>query len=325
MSHELEIIDGVAQMAYAGETPWHKLGTPVSNDLTPEEMMKVAGLDWSVHEVESFVEFEDKKIATGQKSLIRSTDHSVLTNTGPNWNPVQNAEAFNFFDEYVRAGGMEMHTAGSLKGGKHVWALAKIKESFELFGGDKVDSYLLFSNPHVYGKSIDIRFTPIRVVCNNTLTMSLDSQSKNAAKHGHRTIFNADTVKETLGIATDKFSKYKEMAEFLGSKRFKEESLVQFYNEVFPNTSRTASSEKHVQELKDLSRNAKLSHAMLETQPGAEYAEGTWWQALNSVTFLTDHIQGNNDDNRLHSQWFGHNQTRKVKAAERAVQYALAS
>ena len=73
---------------------------------------------------------------------------------------------------------MEMHTAGSLKGGQQVWALAKIKESFDVFGKeDTVESYLLFSNPHQYGKSIDIRFTPIRVVCNNTLTFSLNSHA----------------------------------------------------------------------------------------------------------------------------------------------------
>ena len=112
------------------------------------------------------------------KALVRSSDNKVLTNIGQIWNPVQNEEAFEFFSEYVLAGDMEMHTAGSLKGGQMVWALAKVKESFDLFGGDKVESYLLFSNPHLYGKSIDIRFTPIRVVCNNTLSLSLEQQAE---------------------------------------------------------------------------------------------------------------------------------------------------
>lgn len=317
MAHMIET------MAYAGELPWHGLGTKVSNDLTPVQMMQKAGVDWKVHEVESFIEFDGKKMKTGQKSLVRETDGKILTNVGENWHSLQNEQAFEFFNEYVLAGDMEMHTAGSLKDGQYVWALAKVNESFDVFGGDQVDSYFLFSNPHVYGKSIDVRFTPIRVVCNNTLTFALDSQADRAVKIGHRSEFDADQVKTTLGIAHEKFAKYKEMAKFLGSKRFSVELLLQYYNEVFPLTS---GQDKQKEITKDtISRMAAQSLDVLETQPGAEFAEGTWWQAFNSVTFVTDHIQGRNADNRLHSQWFGNNQLRKIKAAEKAVEFALAA
>ena len=99
---------------------------------------------------------------------------------------------------------MEMHTAGALKGGQIVWALAKVKESFDLFKGDTVESYLLFSSPHKFGQSIDVRFTPIRVVCNNTLTLSLDQNSVNSVKVSHKRAFNADEVKDMLGLLIDK-------------------------------------------------------------------------------------------------------------------------
>lgn len=313
----------VETMAYAGQVPWHGLGVSVSNDLTPAQMMQKAGVDWGVEEVESFVEFKGDRIPTGQKSLVRSTDGRILTNVGKDWKPVQNEEAFDFFNEYVLAGDMEMHTAGSLRDGQVVWALAKVKESFDIFGGDQVDSYLLFSNPHQYGKSIDIRFTPIRVVCNNTLTMSLNEQAQRAVKVGHRSEFNADAVKETLGIAHEKFAKYKEMAEFLGKKRFDMDALIQYYNQVFPSTSRNG--EKDVKTYDDLSRSAQQAFDVLHTQPGANFAEGSWWQALNSVTYITDHVQGRNAENRLHSQWFGNNQRRKVQAAEQAVKFATAA
>ena len=171
MAHQVET------MAYAGQVPWHGLGVPVSNDLTPTQMMQKAELDWKVREVEAFIEFDGKKMPTGQKSLVRETDGKILTNVGENWKSVQNEQAFEFFHEYVMAGDMEMHTAGSLKGGQMVWALAKINNTMDFFKGDQVDSYLLFSNPHQYGKTIDIRFTPIRVVCNNTLTLSLDQKT----------------------------------------------------------------------------------------------------------------------------------------------------
>ena len=321
MAHEVEMIDGVAQMAYAGDVPWHGLGVEVSNDLTPEQMMRKAGLDWSVEKVDSFIDVDGERIPTGQQSLVRSSDNKILTNVGGDWNPVQNSEAFEFFSEYVLAGDMEMNTAGSLKGGSNVFALAKVKDSFTILGEDQVDSYLLFSNPHQYGKAIDVRFTPIRVVCSNTLTFSLNSASKNFVKLNHRSVFDADQVKETLGIAHDKFSQYKEMAEFLSTRRFTAETLVQFYNDVFPYTHK----ESEVKTVKDLSKNARDAYEVLETQPGANFGEGTWWQALNSVTYLTDHKLGRNADTRMQSAWFGVNQSRKIKAANKAVEYATAS
>ena len=318
MAHQVET------MAYAGELPWHGLGVPVSNDLTPVQMMEKAGVDWTVEEVETFINYRGDQKPTGQKALVRSTDGQILTTVGENWKPVQNEEAFGFFSEYVFAGNMEMHTAGSLRDGKMVWALAKVKESFDLFGGDEVESYLLFSNPHQYGKSIDVRFTPIRVVCNNTLSLSLGMESERSVRVGHRVDFNPSEVKSALGIASEKLATYKEMAEYLGGKRFTMDSLIEYYNNVFP---RTADKKVQGQKLSadTLSRNAKLCLEALESQPGAEFAEGSWWQAYNSVTFITDHVQGRNADNRLYSSWFGGNQVRKKNALETAIEFAEAA
>ena len=331
MAHEVEMINGVAQMAYAGDVPWHGLGTEVSNDLTPQQMMQKAGLDWTVEKYDAVINVPHasgatQTIKTGQSALVRSLDNKILTNVGPDWNPVQNETAFEFFSEYVMAGDMEMHTAGSLRGGQNVWALAKIKESFDVFGEDTVEAYMLFSNPHQYGKGINIRFTPVRVVCANTLEWSLGAKAERSVSVGHRNVFDPEAVKTTLGIASQKFAKYKDMAEFLGSRKVTAESLIRYYNDVYPNTSRKEDKiDSPVSSYDDLSRNAKLCYDALETQPGAQFAEGSWWQALNSVTYITDHVQGRNAENRLHSQWFGGNQVRKVKAAERAVELANAA
>lgn len=322
MAHEVEIINGQAQMAYAGDVPWHGLGVQVSNDLTPRQMMEKAGLDWSVEKVDTFYRYKGDNHKTGKQALVRSSDGKILSQVGEGWNPVQNEEAFEFFSEYVLAGDMEMHTAGSLKGGENVFALAKVKESFSILGDDQVDSYLLFSNPHQYGKCIDVRFTPIRVVCSNTLTMSLNARSNNQVKLNHRAVFDADKVKETLGIAHEKFAKYKEMAEFLSTKKFSVENLIAYYNEVFPYTHK---SSDNISKFDDLSKNAREAYSVLETQPGAEFGAGTWWQALNSVTYLTDHKMGRSADTRMESAWFGANQARKIKAVNKAVEYATAA
>jgi len=261
---------------------------------------------------------DDNVIEVKDKALIRSRDRKVLDIVSDDWNPVQNSEAFDFFNEFVMAGDMEMNTAGSLKDGKIVWGLAKVKQSFELFKGDQIDSYLLFSNFHTYGCSTDVRFTPIRVVCNNTLTLSLSSAVERMVKISHRRQFDAANVKEMLGIATDKLEKYKEMAQFLGSKKAKHESIVEYFERIFP-ASEAAKEEKKI------SKNAALALDILHTQPGAEYAEGTWWPVYNTVSYMTDHLLGRSADTRLQSAWYGYNKGLKVKALEAAVAMAEAA
>lgn len=318
MAHMIEMVNGKAQMAYAGDTPWHGLGTKVPADLTPAQMLEAAGLDWSVSKVPAYAKIAGKNVAIGQSALVRSMDDKILDVVSDDWNPVQNEEAFDFFNDFVAAGDMEMHTAGSLRDGQIVWGLAKVKESFELFKGDQIDSYLLFSNFHKYGFSTDVRFTPIRVVCNNTLTLSLNSKVERMAKISHRQVFNPDDVKGMLGIATNKLAQYKEMASFLGSKRYNDENIVEYFTRIFPVTG---SNEK---KKKEVSKNAQYALDVLETQPGAEYAAGTWWQAFNAVTFLTDHVIGRSADTRLTSAWYGYNKGVKTKALETAIEMAEA-
>jgi phage/plasmid-like protein (TIGR03299 family) len=307
MAHQVET------MAYAGEVPWHGLGKQVLPDLSPEQMLYEAGLDWSVEKVPAFAEVNGEKVAVGKSALVRSSDSKVLDVVGDDWNPVQNAEAFGFFADFVSEGNMEMHTAGSLKGGQMVWALAKVKdESFELFGDDRVDSYLLFSNPHMYGKSIDVRFTPIRVVCNNTLTLSLGTSSKNSVKVSHRTQFDAEQVKETMGIASSKLNQYKEMSQFIASKRFTEDSKIEYLEKLFPVLGEAKRKQR--------SKGAQGVLDILDTQPGAEYGEGTFWQLFNGVTYYVDHEMGRNADNRMNAAWFGSGVKKKQDALALAVE-----
>ena len=256
-----------------------------------------------------------QQIATAN-TMHRRSRYSGLSD---DWNPVQNEKAFEFFNDFIAQGGMKMETAGSLDSGRIVWALAKVEDSFELFGQDRIDSYLHFTNFHKYGFSTDVRFTPIRVVCNNTLTLSLSSAVERMAKISHRKVFVAEDVKGMLGIAKDKLTKYKDMAQFLGSKKAKDEDIVQYFTRVFPVTGSNETKKKEV------SKNAQMAMDVLKTQPGAEYAEGTWWQPFNAVTFLTDHLAGRTPDSRLTSAWYGYNKGVKTKALELAIEMAEAA
>ena len=298
------------------ETPWHGLGKPVPGDLTPEQMLEAADLNWTVKKVPAFVTIDGKQVSLGRSALVRDKDNSILDVVTEDWNPTQNIEAFDFFDDFVRNGDMDMETAGSLHGGKIVWALARVHESFELFGGDRVDAYLLFTNPHKFGQSIDIRFTPTRVVCNNTLTLALNSRSANQVRVTHRTKFDADKVKEVLAISHSKMESYKETAAFLGKKRYNGQSLIDYFNQIFP----VAGEAKN----KDISKNAKRAMELVSSQPGAEFAEGTFWQALNAVTYITNHELGRTADSRVQSLWYGASKDLNANALKLAVEFAEA-
>ena len=325
MAHELEIMEnGEAAMAYAGDLPWHGLGKKVPNDLSPEQMLKAANLDWTVERRPMFFKSDKGDVLTNSCALVRSTDEKLLTVVSNQWNPVQNKDAFEFFSDFVNAGDMEMHTAGSLKSGQIVWAMAKIKDSFELFGGDTVEGHLLFTNPHQFGRSIDIRFTPIRVVCNNTLSFALNAESKSAVKVNHRSQFDADEVKAMLGIASEKLASYKEQAAFLGSKKYQKETIIEYFNRVFPTLSKDQTLKNDLRKA-PISRQAEEAVAVLHTQPGARFAEGSWWQAFNTITYLTDHKLGRSGDTRLTSAWYGQNRIKKEKALDLAIEYAEAA
>ena len=317
MAHNIEMVDGKAQMAYVGETPWHGLGTAVPPDLTPEQMLDAAGLNWEVEKIKAYAKVGGKSIDVGRSALVRKSDNKILDIVSNDWNPVQNTEAFEFFNDFIAEGDMEMHTAGSLANGQIVWALAKVKDGFSLFGGDDVESYLHFTNFHKYGFSTDVRFTPIRVVCNNTLTLSLNTKVERFVKISHRREFNGDNVKLMLGIAQEKLAKYKEMASFLGTKRYTNENMVDYFKRVFPVSGGPDAK-------KELSKNAKVALSVVDTQPGADFARGSFWQLFNTVTYTADHLMGRTQDSRLTSAWYGNGRNMKTKALETAIEMANA-
>lgn len=132
-------------MAYVGAKPWHGLGTEVSGDLTPEQMLEAAGLGWRVLQYPLLVQGrKETRSVKSHVALVRSSDGKVLDIASTDYKPVQNVELFRFFRQYTDAGEMQMHTAGSLDGGRIVWALAKMQGEFTLPGtNDKTEIELL--------------------------------------------------------------------------------------------------------------------------------------------------------------------------------------
>ena len=338
MSANLEVnAEGTYNAAYVGDAPWWEtggLGKRLPEDCSPDDMLKAANLDWEVEKQPLYIETEDGsyKETKGKQALVRSSDGEVLDFVGQDWNPLQNSEAFAFFNEFVEVGNMTMESAGCIdRNGKlNVWALANINRPFEIFKDDVIQPFFLFSNPHIYGRTIDISETDVRVVCDNTLTWALNKMStslKNAdsavrsVKIGHRRKFDPEMVKDALAIVQTRNETFRDAAQFLGSKKYKNETLMEYLDRVFP-AARQKNPE--VQE-KKYSRNAKIAADIVNTQPGAEFGRGTWWSAFNAVTYMTDHVIGHNANNRADSAWFGYQRNKKQDAFKLAVDFAEAA
>lgn len=327
MSHEIET------MAYSGEKPWHGLGVNVSSNQSPAQMLKKSGLDWKVEKQR--LKTEGGVWLPDTFAVVRDSDNKPLSTCSKNYIPVQNDDAMDFFSKFVKAGKMTMETAGSLAGGQRIWGLARMKGGdFRLPGGDDVEGYLLLSNSHKPGKAFTIMFTPIRVVCNNTLTMALKGTSKinvgdkiinGLFRMSHKRKFDEITKEEAasiLGLTDSAALSFKEQAKLLASKRATDKQVDKFFAELYQPKLMIES----VIDAEQFNPTIRKLKQIMNEQPGAEMSEGSWWQALNAVTFFIDHVKGKEGESRLNTAWFGpQGAGKKSKALELAIKMAQQS
>lgn len=301
MSHEIESI------AWTNEKPWHSLGFNVADTLTPQEMIKAAQLDWTVDTQPMFL--SDGNEVTGHRALVRSSDKSILDVVGNAYRPIQNEQAFRFFKEFVEAGGAKMETAGSLRGGKYVWGLANLNSSFKMKGNDEIKGYLLVGCPHEQGKSLIIKFTTIRVVCNNTLTLALRSKGKNEYRFSHRMDFTDDSMskaKEVLGIARSQLDEFEANAKKIQKIKLNDEECVKILVDIFGGNETSPRIEA-------IMNAYKLA-------PGAQPGNG--YGLLNGVTYWADHMAARTVDKRLANSWIGKTANQKEEVLDTLLKIA---
>jgi phage/plasmid-like protein (TIGR03299 family) len=330
----------VESIAYrkAGGLPWHGEGVPVDNDMSVDDMLVAAGLDWTVSKHPLYFpmpvapgEKQRMRIVPDEFALVRNKDYTVLDTVGRGYIPVQNHDVFDFFKRFVEAGDMEMETAGALRNGRFVWVLAKIKDgAFTLGRGDKTECYVLLSQPHVLGYALNACMTAVRVVCENTLTSSLggtlDGKNKvGAFRHLHNRPFDDEVKAEaerTLGLAHEGIKAYSHTAKLLSGVRAREDDVTDFFHGVLRLEHDEEVTEAEMIDFED-NRNMKRLRESLLTAPGQELFRDTWWNAFNAVTYCVDHVMGR-DDNRLFSVWHGNGAQMKRRALEMAVEFAKA-
>jgi phage/plasmid-like protein (TIGR03299 family) len=324
------MVAAVETMAYAGEIPWHGLGVPVSNKLTPAQMLKAAGLNWTVSKRETAFKTKSGKWQPMESefALVRDSDEFQLSTVGSVYKPVQNEEVLDFFQKFVKAGKMDMETAGSLWNGRYIWALARLGHDFALGRKDEVRGYLLLCNPHIFGKAMVFQFTPIRVVCWNTLTYAIGADLKGmegAYTMPHSTMFD-DVAKrraeEALGLATHQMDEFKQVATLLSKKKAAPKAVETYFCKVLnfdPKTKQVTA--KGVEKAKAPPRKLVQFRDALEKAPGQDLstAKGTWWGALNAVTYVVDHDMGNDRSTALRNAWLGYSAGIKRRAVELAL------
>jgi phage/plasmid-like protein (TIGR03299 family) len=326
MSHEIDFSNGRANMAFVGKTPWHNLGTELQPDADVDSWRQAAGLNFSINRAPIGMRVNDVYIdANGLERVVlyRSDTQVPLSIVSNRYQIVQPGEVLEFFRELVEAGGFRLHTAGSLFGGKKIWALAEtgLKGTVSV-PADKVGCYLLLATACDGSLATTAQFTTVRVVCNNTLTMSIrDGEStREHVRVPHSTKFDHAKVKSELGLVVQSWASFIEQAKELAKVKLSDTKALAVLHQVF---------EDVFEKKQDAQEFAKLptTHRIIDLYNGGalgselESANGTAWGFVNAITQYYDHEKrARIDDNRLASAWFGQGQAVKAAAFHRAME-----
>ena len=220
----------VESMMYVREVPWHGLGTKVDEAPNSKEAIKLAGLDWNVNP--TVIYDANGKEISGYKANMRDSDQSILGIVSDRYQIVQNSEAFEFTDSLLDEG-VVYETAGSLRDGKQIWLLAKMPRTTIL--GDDVDPYLCFTNSFDGSGAVRVCATPIRVVCNNTLNLALETTKRSwSTRHVGDLAGKMHQAKVTLGLAQEYMKKLDEDADRLANTKLSDAEIESIVSFIFP-------------------------------------------------------------------------------------------
>ena len=309
MSHELTIQEnGFVEMAFVGKTPWHCLGQSLDKNASIEQWQVSAGMNWTVEDfpVLYAVPVDGKlehKCFDSKKVLYRSDTKEPLSVVSNRYKPVQPAECLEFFRDLVQESGFRIHTAGTLRGGKQLWALAETGRYGEVSKGDGVGAFLLLSTSCDRTLATTARSTKVRVVCNNTLSMAISVDDKHKVSFTHIQKFDHAEVKRRLGCSVKSFGAFLETAKFLQNQKITLNQAQLFLKNILGPYVQTKEDDFFVENNRAYKKILTLFN---EEAKGIEFAGHTKWGLLNAVTEYCDHHNtSRNDDARLSSTWFG--------------------
>ncbi|HEH9439292.1 TPA: DUF932 domain-containing protein [Aeromonas sobria] len=306
-------------MAYTGQTPWHGLGNVLPPQQSLDIWQQAAGMDWTIEQSDVLYNVTSDALHIRpfamSKVLYRSDTLAPLSVVSKRYNVVQPHEVLHFYQDLVQAGGFELETAGVLKGGKKLWALAKTGQNMKLNGGDTVKSYLLLATSCDGTLCTTAQFTSLRVVCNNTLQMALNDKA-DAIKVPHSTKFNPKYVKEVLGLGLANWDLFQRNIHELSHRSVSPAEAILFFSDLINDPTDDDGNivlSRPTKKLQELYQGAGMGSDLTS-------AQNTAWGLVNAVTEYVDHHRrARSQDNRLDSAWFGQGAQLKYHALEQAL------
>jgi phage/plasmid-like protein (TIGR03299 family) len=313
--HNLNINNGKASMFYISEIPWHGLGVQLENPATSAEAIQHAGLDFKVKlkPVKTVVN-RKQVIIPNSFATVRTDTSAVLGVVGSRYEVIQNISAFAFFDALVGPEEAIYHTAGVLGKGERIWILAKLPDYIRVGKNDVINKFLLLTNSHDGSSLVRAKLTPIRVVCNNTLSAALaGSEQEVRIRHTANAVNRLEEGHKLLGLTNTLYSQLEAIFNRMNLKKVTDKQLMDYVKKLIPENPDAVFQ----------TRNQNIREAILElheTGEGAEMSRGSIWGAYNAVTEYTDHVQHSRDaQKRLNSIWFGGGERLKHKAFDLAL------
>lgn len=316
MAHEITIrADGYAEMAFVGQTPWHGLGQELQVDADMDAWRKAAGMDWTIEQAPVQYATPDGAVMEFDSRFVqyRSDTKAGLGIVSERYKPVQPAEVLEFFSDLVEESGFRLHTAGTLFGGRRMWALAETGKFGEVTKGDGVGAFLLLSTSADKSLATTARFTSIRVVCNNTLSMAVKDGS-HSVSFSHSRHFDHDLMKAKLGAAVQSFDAFMLMAQHLKKQKMTVAAASEFVAKISLSKEQLKDPDYKPADNRMYGKVIELFEGAAK---GAELAGRTKWGMVNAVTeYLDHHHPARTADARLNSTWFGSGDAIKAQALE---------
>ena len=314
----------INSMMYYGAKPWHHLGREVQAAQTSADAIKAAGMDWKVFKRPLVTNMPGEAIipVPDNYAVVREDTKAVLGVVGKVYTPLQNQDAFKFFDAVVGEKAAMYHTAGALGAGERTWMLAKLPGTIRTTADDITEKFLLLSNSHDGTSSVTMMFTPIRVVCQNTLNIALSeggASTRAKIKHSMALGMNVNRVREQLGIMSGLFDTFEEISKVLVSKKMDQamwDNLLKSSGVVNMEEGERMST-RAINIMEDVSR---LFDKGLGTDlPGVRH---TAWGAFNAISEYVDYARTTRGDERTASLLFGSGAKIKQAAWDNVLQLA---
>lgn len=306
-------------------SPWAESGTVISGKTAHvSEAMKTAGLDWSVSRIPLVC--NDDGQATTKFALRRSTDSRILGVVGQRFTPLQNVDAFQSFQPFVDAGEAQIDSCGEFDNGSIVWVLAKINRApMVIAKGDEVEKFILLSHGHTGKMAVRFGFTPIRIICQNTLTLAHKSRQSELirVRHSEQVVSNISEIRNIMDVANSTFEATAEQYRFLASREINTKDLYKYVRKVL------ALPEEVVLKKNGSEKGSTSVEAIISRFEGGmgndlKGVRGTYWAAYNAVTEYLSYAIGaaNTAEDRMSSLWTGANARTSNRAFDLALEMA---